>query len=289
MAIVVTFLAALAVLAATGLIQPAFAAALGGAGFLVALVGFLDDHRHVDARWRLLTHFCAAAWAIAWLGGLPPLDLWSAPVSLGWPGHILAAVYLVWLLNLYNFMDGIDGIAGLEAVTVGLSATALYYSNAPGDPAWTLPALLALATLGFLLWNWPPAKIFMGDVGSGFLGMMFGIMSIQAAWLGAQWLPIWLILLAVFIVDATVTLMRRLHRRERLHEAHRSHAYQYAARRAGTHRPVTLAVGAINVFWLLPLACLVNLGWIGPVAGMTAAYAPLVLLAIRCKAGANEP
>ena len=289
LAIVVTFLAGLAALAAAGLIQPAFAAALGGAGFLVALVGFLDDHRPVDARWRLLAHFCAAAWALAWLGGLPPLDLWSGPGNLGWPGHIFAAIYLVWLLNLYNFMDGIDGIAGLEAVTVGLGAAALYCSNARGDPAWALPALLAFTALGFLAWNWPPAKIFMGDAGSGFLGMTFGTMTIQAAWFDARWLVIWLILLAVFIVDATVTLLRRLYRGERIYEAHRSHAYQYAARKAGAHGSVSIAVGAINVFWLLPLAYLVLIGWIGPLSGMTAAYGPLVLLAIRFNAGAREP
>ena len=288
MAIVITFLTSLAVVSGTGFVQPEFAMALGGAGLLVALAGFLDDHRHVAAHWRLLAHFCAAAWALFWLGGLP-LALWSVPSNLGWPVQILAAIYLVWLLNLYNFMDGIDGIAGLEAVTVGLSAAALYYLGKPDDPAWTLPMLLALATLGFLVWNWPPAKIFMGDAGSGFLGMMFGAISIHAASLGPQWLSLWLILLAVFIVDATITLLRRLSRREKVHQAHKSHAYQHAARKAGAHRPVTLAVGAINVFWLLPLAYFVLDGWVSPLSGLAVAYAPLILLATRLKAGARDP
>ncbi len=284
-AVVITFISGLVLLAAQDLIDSAAAAALGGAGFGVALVGFLDDHGHIAARWRLLAHFCAAAWALAWLGGAPPVVLFGVPVNLGWPGHILAAVYLVWLLNLYNFMDGIDGIAGLEAVTVGLGAAALYLCHAPVGQEWILPALLALASLGFLVWNWPPAKIFMGDAGSGFLGLMLAVMSIQAAWLGSELLWSWGILLGVFVVDATVTLLRRLRWGEKPYEAHRNHAYQYAARQLGAHRPVTLAVGAINLLWLLPLAFAVSQRWLDGLVGVLVAYAPLVWLAVRLKAG----
>jgi Fuc2NAc and GlcNAc transferase len=287
LAIVVTFLSGVAAFVALGQIGMVAAVSIGGAGAIAGTIGYIDDHRHVDARWRLLAHFCAAIWALAWLGGLPPLGVGDTTVNLGWLGHILAAIYLVWMLNLYNFMDGIDGIAGLQGVTVGLGVTTLHLMHTPANAPWHLPALLALATLGFLIWNWPPAKIFMGDVGSGFLGLMVGVMSIQDAWLGPQWLWIWLILLAVFVVDATVTLLRRACNREKIYEAHRSHAYQIAARKIGAHKPVTLIVGAINVLWLFPLALLVFYGWINGLMGILIAYTPLIVAAGLLKAGTD--
>jgi Fuc2NAc and GlcNAc transferase len=285
LAIVITFLFGIAVLTAQEAMTYSFAAALAGGGALVSWVGFLDDHRPVLARWRLLTHFLAAAWALVWLGGAPPVALFNVSVDLGLLGHVLAAFYLVWLLNLYNFMDGIDGIAGIEAVTVCSGAAALDLWFAPFDHAWVQTAVLAASTLGFLVWNWLPAKIFLGDAGSGFLGLTLGVMTIQAAWSGPNKFFGWLILLSVFVVDATATLLHRLYRREKVYEAHRSHAYQRAARALNGHRPVTLAVGIINVFWLLPIAFAVQANWISGGAGLLLAYIPLVLIAVWLKAG----
>jgi Fuc2NAc and GlcNAc transferase len=266
---------------------PATAAlvALLVAGAGVAVVGFVDDHGHIPARWRLLAHFCCAAWILWWIG-VPHLELMGSAVDLGMPGAVLAALYLVWLLNLYNFMDGIDGIAGVEALTVGAGGTAVYWlAGLPTTGAGGLPVLLAAATLGFLVWNLPPARIFMGDAGSGFLGLMLGALSLQAAVARPALLWCWLVLLGVFIVDATVTLIRRLLRGERVYEAHRSHAYQHASREFGAHRPVTLAVAAINLFWLLPWALAIASGHIAGVVGLIVAYAPLLLLAFRFRAG----
>lgn len=207
-AIVVAFLLTLPLLGQLGLVPPHYLIALGGAGALVAIVGFMDDHGHIAARWRLLGHFSAAIWALAWLEGLAPLNLFGVSVDLSWIGHALAAFYLVWVLNLYNFMDGIDGIASIEAVSACLGASALYILSGFTDLIWP-PLILAAAVLGFLFWNFPPAKIFMGDAGSGFLGIALGIMSLQAAWVSPALFWAWLILLGVFIVDATVTLTRR--------------------------------------------------------------------------------
>jgi len=287
MAIVVVFLFSLGALFALGLLTPKQGWALFGAGAWVAVVGFLDDHRHIPAGWRLLAHFIGAGWGLYWLGGFPPLPLFGQAVDLGWIGHIFGLFYLVWLLNLYNFMDGIDGIAGIEAITTCLGGVLLFLLSG-NESIWLEPALLAAAVAGFLLWNFPPAKIFMGDAGSGFLGILLGLISIQAAWLNPNLFWSWLCLLGVFIVDATLTLLQRFRRGEKLHEAHRSHAYQFAARRFGSHRPVTLFVGAVNLFWLLPLAVSIGLGLLNGILGVALAYLPLLLTAIKFNAGGTE-
>ena len=288
-AIVVAFLLGLCVAFFTGLgIAAELFYALLGAGLGIALLGFLDDHGHIAARWRLLGHFLAAAWALYWLGGLPPLAVFGGLLQLSWVGHVLAAFYLVWLLNLYNFMDGIDGIASVEAICVCLGG-AILYALLETSLLTDLPLLmLAAAVLGFLLWNFPPARIFMGDAGSGFLGIVLGVLSLQAAWISPVLLWGWLILLGVFIVDATLTLLRRLLRGEKVYEAHRSHAYQYASRQFGRHLPVTVSVAILNLAWLLPLAICVALGWLDGLAGVVIAYAPLLVLAWVLGAGKAE-
>lgn len=286
-AIVLAFISALGMLLSVGLIASSAFWSIAGAGAMVAVIGFMDDHRHIAARWRLLGHFVASVWLLFWIGGLPVIDLWGETFDLGWFGHVLAAFYLVWLLNLYNFMDGIDGIASVEAICVCLGACLLYWVDAAPDLVWA-PLLLAVSVAGFLCWNYPPARIFMGDAGSGFLGIVLGGLSLQAAWFSADLLWGWFILLGVFIVDATFTLFRRLLRGDKVYEAHRSHAYQFASRRFGSHLPVTVAVGAINLLWLLPIALGVTQFGLNSTLGMSLAYAPLVVLAIKFRAGGLE-
>lgn len=287
-AIVLTFLLGLPVMAWLGTMAWREMIGLWGASALVAVIGFLDDHGHVGAWWRLSIHFSAAFWALIWLGGMPSLSVFGGTIHASWLLQVLAAVYLAWLLNLYNFMDGIDGLASVEAVSVCAGVILLYALRAPAATAWITPALLLSAVAGFLCWNFPPARIFLGDAGSGFLGLILGLLSIQGAWINAAFFWSWIILLGVFVVDATLTLLRRLMRRQKFYEAHRSHAYQYASRRYGAHRPVTLVVGAINLFWLLPVSMLVGLGYVDGVVGVLVAYSPLVWLAFRFKAGAAE-
>ena len=286
-AIVVAFVLALLVLWGSGTISRSVFLAVGGAGSLIAIIGFMDDHGHIAARWRLLGHFFASAWLLFWLGGLPVVELLGTTVDLGVFGHVLALFYLVWLLNLYNFMDGIDGIAGVEAVCVCLGACLLYWLADAVELVWP-PVLLAAAVTGFLCWNFPPAKIFMGDAGSGFLGIVLGGLSLQAAWTNPSFFWGWLILLGVFIVDATFTLFRRLLRGDKVYEAHRSHAYQFASRHFGRHLPVTLATGLINVCWLLPIAIGVTRFGLSGIWGVLLAYSPLIFLAVRFHAGELE-
>lgn len=228
--------------------------ALFGGGTAVAVVGLLDDRHKLSVRVRLAAHFGAALWALAWLGGLPPLQIGAAIVNLGWAGYVLGALVIVWALNLFNFMDGIDGIAAMEAVFILIAASVLAVVIDRAGPVVGASAALSGCCCGFLLWNWPPAKIFMGDVGSGFIGYAIAVLAIAAARESPVAPFVWLILGAAFFVDATVTLGRRLLRGERVFDAHRSHAYQWLARRSGSHRRATLVVLAVNLLLLLPSA-----------------------------------
>ena len=253
----------------------------------VAILGFLDDHGHIAARWRLLGHFSAAVFAVFLLGGIPPIVAFGFSLNLMWFGSLIAVLYLVWMLNLYNFMDGIDGLASIEAICVCCGAALAAWLSGFHELVWT-PLLLAAAVMGFLYWNFPPARIFMGDAGSGFLGITLGILSLQASWANSTFLYVWLILLGVFIVDATVTLLRRLVRGDKVYEAHRSHAYQFASRHFGSHRVVTLTVAAINIGWLLPWALAVAVLGVDGLIALILAYLPLVFLALKFNAGGLE-
>lgn len=284
---VLCFLVAILFLAYLQLISSSMLAALLLAGGGIAVLGFLDDRGHIPAKWRLLGHFIAASFALYLLGGMPAISFFHWTLAPGLVSNVLAVFYLVWLLNLYNFMDGIDGLAAGEAVTICFGGVLLYCFQA-NLVAMFLPLSLAFAVAGFLIWNFPPARIFMGDAGSGFLGLVLGLLSVQAAMINANFFWSWLIFLGVFIVDATVTLVRRGLSGEQLSEAHRSHAYQHASRHYRRHLPVTVGVLAINLLWLLPLALLVGVGYLNGCLGVLIAYSPLVVLALKFNAGKRE-
>ena len=279
------FLSFLIVLRMQHVIEILFFISFMSAGLMVAVLGFLDDRYGMPSYWRLLGHFIAAAIMIYGVQGLTVLTLFSWTMTAGTMLNVLTLFYLVWLLNLYNFMDGIDGIAGVELISVCLGAIALYWVSGHAELI-LLPLLLLIPVAGFLCWNFPSARIFMGDVGSGFLGLMLGAFSIQAARVDEHFFWSWLILLGVFIVDATFTLFRRLFRGCKIYEAHRTHAYQHAAQQRGKHYPVVFGVLFINILWLFPLAMLVGLGYLPHMEGLLLAYLPLIILPIKFKAGA---
>lgn len=193
----------------------------------VATISFLDDRSGVPVSWRFAVHGVGAA-ALVWGAGLifqaeflPGLGvLRSSGV-----GALFALVYIVWMINLYNFMDGMDGFAGGMAV-VGFGTFAVLGGMA-GHGAFTFLSLVVAASAGgFLLSNFPPARIFMGDVGSSVLGLLAAALSLWGARDGM--FPFWVALLVFspFIVDATVTLLRRFFHGERVWQAHRTHYYQ---------------------------------------------------------------
>jgi Fuc2NAc and GlcNAc transferase len=270
-----------------GVLGAEVARALLGASAWVALVGFLDDRKSLPSSVRLCVQLGSAVLLVGLLGGVPAADLarWGLHGTLA--GDAIAVLVLVWSTNLFNFMDGIDGIAGSEAIFM---ATSLGYLNwyAGGNFGVTAAMLcLASATLGFLVWNWPPARIFMGDVGSGFLGFALAALGLTASRQRALPLETLGILGGVFFVDATITLLRRLFRGERVSQAHRTHAYQHLARRLGSHRTITLGVWFINVFWLFPWAwfALRHQGFVG--VALFAALAPLAIF--LAWAGSGKP
>lgn len=240
-------------------IDPRTRMALAG-GILVAVVGWIDDRVSLRASVRALVHVIAAVWALFWLGGLPPIELGFARISVGILGWAIGVIGIVWLINLYNFMDGIDGLAGGQAVMAALAGGALLRAAGLtdlGELTWTLAALV----FGFLVWNWAPARIFMGDVASGFLGYTFSVLAISSSHQGGPSLILWGFLLGVFILDATATLIRRVWQGEKWHEAHRTHAYQLATQMGYSHAQVTSAVLAIS----LALSIVAWVGWRWPI------------------------
>jgi Fuc2NAc and GlcNAc transferase len=256
-------------------------------GLPVAVIGLLDDRYQVSPAVRLVVHAAAAAWALYCLGGLPPLQFGTATITFALGGYVLGVVAVVWAVNLFNFMDGLDGIASSEAIFIALGGALISALAGAHAPVWPAALMFAAACAGFLAWNWPPAKIFMGDVGSGYLGFVLAVLAIGAAREHSAALLSWTILGGAFLVDATVTLLRRLARGERVLEAHRSHAYQRLAQRWKSHRAVTLAVAALNVCWLLPCALL---AWLWPAAGVWVAGGALAAVAIVARSmGAGVP
>lgn len=218
-------------------------AALIGAALLLAGVGAFDDLKRLDWKPRLAAQVGAVALAV--LGGG-----WSSVVLGGewaWLDRVLVALALLWFVNLYNFMDGIDGLAASETAFIGLGVVAVIavagVSLEPDTGA--KGAVLAGAALGFLAWNWHPARIFLGDVGSLTLGFLVGWLLLELARKGA--LAAAVILPGFFLFDASATLIRRMLRGVPLWQAHREHAYQRAARAGMGHAGVVARTGVLNL------------------------------------------
>ncbi len=284
-AIVLAFNALLLLLLLLSMVSAKITAAMVLGGGAVAIAGYLDDRSPLKPRTRLVVHGSAAVLALILLGPVPGLPLPDYFLAWGWLGVPLSFIGVIWCINLFNFMDGLDGIAAVEAACLALGAQ-LVLLAAGGDISLLLLGWAA-ASAGYLLWNWPPAKIFMGDVGSGYLGFLVAAFLLLTNQQGLNaW--VWFILFAVFIVDANWTLIARWRRGEKLSDAHRNHVYQKASRRWGGHRPVTITVLLINVCWLWPLATVAGCypAWGAGLALL--AVLPLLALAARYKPGVPD-
>jgi Fuc2NAc and GlcNAc transferase len=285
-AIIATWFCGSLLLASVGLIDVVTAVEFLPPALLVAAVGFFDDQRHLSPWVRLAAHFASAAWFFFFAGhsvttGVAFFDESSVILM------VLCVIGLVWFINLFNFMDGIDGLASMEAIFFSFSIALLCWSTGVHE-ILAISILLGATCAGFLVWNWPPAKIFMGDTGSSTLGFLIGAIALGCS--SGTDISVWpgIILLGVFFVDATVTLIRRALSGQVWYEPHRSHAYQKMAIRRGSHRSITIGVLAINCFWLLPMAAWAVLSpeWSVFIAGL--ALAPLIVVALLIGAGSED-
>jgi UDP-N-acetylmuramyl pentapeptide phosphotransferase/UDP-N-acetylglucosamine-1-phosphate transferase len=254
---------------------PAFPAVMAGV-VILAVISWLDDVRGgMPVVARLTTQVIAVAVALLAFPDAGLVFQGVLPLSLD---RLVAAFLWIWFINLFNFMDGIDGITGVETASLGtgLAVVAWLAGLAASQVAW--PALLAAAALGFLAWNWAPAKIFLGDVGSIPLGFVLGWLLLSAAtqgqWLAAAILPL------TYLADATITLVRRLMCGDNIWRAHRSHFYQRAVAAGATHAAVAAKVLVCNLVLIgLAVAATVGFSWpaligaVGAVALLLAHFA----------------
>lgn len=261
----------------------------------MACIGLQDDRKPISARFRLGIQIVLAAALLIVLGGLMEMqrfiEAWFSRALI----YAFLLLVIVWWINLFNFMDGIDGLAGMQTIFMLLAGVALLVGQghkAISDPIIVWMLCVAGATAGFLLLNWSPAKIFMGDVGSNYLAFMllsFGFLTIRDELIPVvTGLSIWAILGATFAADATITLITRMLTNKRWHEAHRMHLYQRLARRFGSHSGVTLMYLAVNLLWLLPIAFLCTQIPQWAVALAVIAYLPLIAVAITFGAGLSD-
>ena len=208
----------------------------------IALISLVDDIFTLSSKIRFFIQSASAGMALYFLGGVTSIDFILFELH-GWWLNIIAFIAIIWLTNLYNFLDGIDGYAGSEAVMVGLGLFIFFHNP--------LGLVIVAACLGFLLFNWHQASIFMGDIGSATLGFIFAVFVFYDTSHGSIY--VWLILLSLFWFDATLTLIRRYRNGEPITQAHKKHAYQRLVQSGWTHSKVVLFSLVFNLIFFVLL------------------------------------
>ena len=242
-AIAVTWFAGVSYLFSIGQIEPDLFYALM-VGLVIALVSYLDDLYELNPKLRFAVQLFVALAGLWFLGGLSILDFGLFAIENQIIINTIAVIGIIWFINLYNFLDGIDGYAGSEGIFVSLAAFILYHD--------TIFVIMALAIGGFLVFNWQRASIFMGDVGSTFLGFFFMVMAMQH-FSSSSDLLVWIVLLGLFVFDATITLFRRAINGEKLSTAHKKHAFQRVVQSGFSHQKTVLIAMGINILVLIAL------------------------------------
>lgn len=258
------------------------------ATFLTAVLSFVDDRRGLSVRVRLFGHLAAGVLlAVSGLylseAALPGI-VWRWPAAIG---MVLSVLYLVWMVNLYNFMDGMDGFAGGMGV-IGFGTLALLGGLAGNFAFLSVNLVIAFSVAGFLIFNFPPARVFMGDTGSAALGLLAGGVSLWGAREGA--FPFWIAVLVFspFIVDATITLLRRLRRGERVWQAHKTHYYQRLVQLGWGHRKTVIAEYGLMLACGASAVVAVHIGTTGQwliLVGWCFIYPALMLVVARLEQG----
>ncbi|MHA1536663.1 MAG: MraY family glycosyltransferase [Alphaproteobacteria bacterium] len=278
-AVISVVLAAAAAIALVSRTAPAGIWPVLGGAVLLAGISWIDDLKGMGAIPRLAAQVAAAALGLAFV---PSENLVFQGLLPEIADRLLAGLIWVWFINLFNFMDGIDGITGVEAVCIGVGLFMIPQGLESHAGLGLVALACAGAALGFLWWNWQPARIFLGDVGSVPLGYLLGWLLLSAAAAGA-WAPA-LILPLYYLADASLTLVRRLLRGERIWTAHREHAYQRAVQAGMSHAQTVLIVAAGNAA-LIGLAVIAASGWPIAALGVAAFVVLLVLLALHSAPG----
>ena len=252
--------------------------ALGGIAALavaLAALSFRDDLKPMPVGVRLAAQAAAVGAGLTLLGDAPVL---GGAVPL-WADRLLAGLAWLWFVNLFNFMDGIDALAGVEALVIALGLVAVAWLQGAALAVWWPPLALAAAVAGFLVWNWPPARLFLGDAGSVGLGFLLGWLLLERA--AAEQGAVALILPAYFGADASLTLLKRLFRGAKIWQAHREHAYQRAVRAGRSHAWVVAHVGTAGAGLI---ACALVAAGGTPGAALLAAAGLTVALLWRLRA-----
>jgi len=241
---------------------------------MILAISFVDDLYNISAWKRLGVHLLAASMTLYMLDGFTHLSLGTFTIYLGGAGSLLAVIAIAWSVNLYNFMDGIDGIASMQAIFIFTVGSLLFWL-AGADHLALINLFLVASIIGFIIWNWPPAKIYMGDVGSTFLGFLvaaFALIGEKKYGLPAL---IWLILYGVFAFDATITLIRRMLAGEQWYKAHRAYFYHHRLLLLGwSHKQILLTVTGINTI----LGCLALYAFLHPGTLISCLSIALILL-----------
>lgn len=249
-------------------------------GFAVTLAGVADDRLDIPPRFRLVAQLASIAWICLWLGEVPPLYFGATSIQLGLPGLVLLVAASTWFFNLYNFVDGTDGMAGSATAFIGGTMSVVMIVAKQYDLAAIL-AIVAAASLAFLCFNWPPARMFMGEAGTSFISYTFVAVILVSLSRQAVSLWVWLIVFAFYFSDTTTTTMIRAFTVPHFYRGHRSHAYQNLARRWDSHLRILALVLAIDLLWVAPGVAIAIYYPDAAALATVVVYAPLVLFALK--------
>ncbi len=263
-----------------GDLAPTYLLVFCAGGLVVGAAGFADDLFDIKPKYRLGLQFLAAIWLGLRFGGLPVLDLGFTQINLGVFGYILLVLACLWFYNLYNFIDGIDAMASTATIFISVAMGVIMAIQKQYDLALILGSLAA-ASVGFLKFNWPPARMFLGDSGSSFISYILSAVVLASLARNAVSIWVWLVIFAYYFSDTTSTTLVRALTLAGWYLPHRSHAYQNLARVWDSHLRMVLVILAINLFWLLPIAVFAFCNPHYALLATVIAYAPVVLFCLK--------
>ena len=248
----------------------------------VVIVGLIDDYKEMNIYTRLIAQFFSASLIIYYFQISDDNNYLNQESFLI---IIISIILSMWLMNLYNFMDGIDGYAASECVFVSFSSALIIYLNNENSILYLYLLGFGFSSIGILIRNWYPAKIFMGDTGSVSIGLLFAFFIFYSASESMISIYTWLILLSIFISDSTYTLFVRIVTKKDITKPHLTHAFHLLATNRNSQIFVTKKMIFINILWVLPMAMLSNYFMVYNIVITFIVYLPMIIYLIRIGAG----